>query len=132
MDNSSFSIPREGCWESPRDQGQTGQDVPEAGELGLWEPEAVGNPVIPAEQHLHRRSTRGANWKPTEAFYSPDPPTGLPARDPLKALCQAPRADWRRGELGFFQAIIKERKSSAEGTRRSDKGGGPKHASPNN
>lgn len=40
----------------PRGQGQIGkQDVLEAGELGLWEPGVVGNPVILAEQQWHGR-----------------------------------------------------------------------------
>lgn len=38
----------------PRGQGQIGeQDVQEAGELGLWEPGVMGNPVILAEQPWH-------------------------------------------------------------------------------
>lgn len=62
-----------------------GQDVLEAGELGIWEPE-----WWEISGRLHSSvctgdSTRGANWKLTGEFCNPDPPSRPRTRDPTKA-----------------------------------------------
>lgn len=41
--------------EIPEGRVRQGQDVPEAGEFEPWESGVMGNPVIPAGQHVYRR-----------------------------------------------------------------------------